>query len=241
MSEAVAYDAGAYLDTSFTPKGIGGWRKLYLSFIQDLAPRSVVELGAGAPEFLEQVDAQKRVAVDIGRRYAEAFRERGIGFACRDLEKDDLADLAPADVAICSDVFEHLINPGRALENIARMLGERGVLFSHVPNEYRLGHVVKVMFDRGDTVRFHKGNAEWDDPHFRRFSNRGFHRFLEGRFRYNLSLVDLHYDRPARLMHRLGLRVPYCLAGGPTYASTNDATVHARLLQLKGEKARARL
>ena len=240
MSDAALYDAGAYLDTSFKSKGIGGWRKLYLSFIRDLAPYSVIELGAGAPEFLEQVDAERRVAVDIGLRYADAFRERGIGFFRRDLEKDTLADLAPVDVAICSDVFEQLINPDRALENIAVLLGGHGVLFSHVPNEYRLGHVMKVMWDRSDTVSFHKNNAEWEDPHFRRFSNRGFRHFLARRFRYNLSLADLHYDRPARLVRALGLRVPYCLAGGPTYASTNDAAVHARLLELKKERARAR-
>jgi SAM-dependent methyltransferase len=240
MSEAAVYNAGAYLDTSFKAKGIGGWRKLYLSFIQDLAPSSVIELGAGAPDFLDQVDAQRRVAVDIGQRYADAFRERGIGFVCRVLEKDMLADLAPADVAICSDVFEHLVNPDRALENIALLLGEHGVLFSHVPNEYRLGHVWKVMWDKSDTVSFHTDNPEWEDPHFRRFSNRGFRRFLARRFRYNLSLADLHYDRPARLVRTLGLRVPYCLAGGPTYASTNDARVHARLVELKKERGRAR-
>ncbi len=240
MSEVALYEAGAYLDRSFKSKGIGGWRKLYLSFIRDLAPYSVVELGAGAPEFLEQVDAGRRVAVDVGLRYADAFREHGIGFVCRDLEKETLADLAPADVAVCSDVFEHLINPDRALENIAVLLGERGVLFSHVPNEYRLGHVLKVMLDKSDTVLFHTSNAEWEDPHFRRFSNRGFRRFLARRFRYNVSLADLHYDRPARLVRALGLRVPYCLAGGPTYASTNDAGVHRRLLELKKERMRAR-
>lgn len=240
MSEAAVYDAGAYLDKSFKSKGIGGWRKLYLSFIQDLAPYSVVELGAGAPEFLDQVEAERRVAVDIGLRYAEEFRARGIGFACRNLEQDTLADLAPADVAICSDVFEHLVNPDRALENIALLLGQQGVLFSHVPNEYRLGHVLKVMWDKSDTVSFHTDNPEWEDPHFRRFSNRGFRRFLARRFRYNLSIADLHYDRPARMLRALGLSVPYCLSGGPTYASTNDAAVHARLVQLKKEKARGR-
>ena len=240
MSEATLYDARAYLDTSFKSKGIGSWRKLYLSFIRDLAPYSVVELGAGVPEFLAQVDAERRTAVDIGRRYAEAFRERGIGFVCRDLEKDTLADLEPADVVICSDVFEHLVNPDRVLENISSLVGGHGVLFSHVPNEYRLGHILKVMLDKSDTISFHKGAAEWDDPHFRRFSNRGFHRFLARRFRYNLALTDLHYDRPARFVRALGLRVPYCLAGGPTYASTNDLKIHARLVELKKEKVRAR-
>ncbi len=48
MSETALYDASAYLERSFEAKGVGGWRKLYLSFIEDLAPRAVIELGAGA-------------------------------------------------------------------------------------------------------------------------------------------------------------------------------------------------
>jgi SAM-dependent methyltransferase len=173
MSEAVLYDAAGYLDRSFEAKGIGGWRKLYLSFIEDLAPYTVIELGAGSPDFLENVDAERRVAVDIGQRYADAFAKRGIEFACRNLEQDRLDDLGSADVAICSDVFEHLINPAAALERIAEVLGETGILFSHVPNEYRLSHVVRVMLSKSGTVQFHKDAAEWDDPHFRRFSDTG--------------------------------------------------------------------
>jgi len=232
MSDTVLYQAASYLDRDFQSKGIGGWRKLYLSFIEELAPRAVIELGAGSPDFLNRLDAERRVAVDVGRAYAEAFRARGIEFACRDLERDGLADLGAMDVAICSDVFEHLINPAMALDSIAGLLGERGVLFSHVPNEYRLDRIVKVMFSRSQTVQFH-ASTEWEDPHFRRFSDIGYQRFLARRFRYNLKLSDLRYGRAARLLRRLGVRVPYCLEGGPTYASTNDAEVFARLTELK--------
>ncbi|HEY7978187.1 MAG TPA: methyltransferase domain-containing protein [Rhizomicrobium sp.] len=240
MAEAVLYDAAGYLDRSFEAKGIGGWRKLYLSFIENLAPYTVIELGAGAPDFLASIEAERRIAVDIGQRYAEAFRKRGIAFACRDLEQDSLDDLGPVDVAICSDVFEHLINPAAALERIASVLGESGILFSHVPNEYRLWHVSRVMLSKSGTVQFHKGAAEWDDPHFRRFSDTGYRNFLSQRFQHNLKLSDLRYGWPARLVSRLGMAVPYCLQGGPTYASTNDPKIFERLLELKSEKARGK-
>lgn len=241
MAEAVLYDAAGYLGTAFEAKGLGGWRKLYLSFIADLAPRSVIEFGAGTPDFLETVDAERRIAVDIGQDYAESFRQRGIAFACRNLEQDSLGDLGRADVAICSDVFEHLINPAAALERIASLLGDAGVLFSHVPNEYRLSHVARVMLGRSDTVLFHKGKgaSEWDDPHFRRFSDIGYRAFLSRCFQYNLKLSDLRYGRAARLLKRVGIHAPYCLQGGPTYASTNDKTVLVRLVEIKRELARA--
>jgi SAM-dependent methyltransferase len=239
MAETAIYDASLYLERNFEAKGVGGWRKLYLSFIEDLAPHAVIELGAGAPEFLDQIEAQRRVAVDIGQRYAEMFRSRNIEFACRNLERDDLDDLGPIDVAICSDVFEHLVNPAAALDRIADLIGSNGILFSHVPNEYRLGHILRIMLDRGDTVQFHKGATEWEDPHFRRFSDVGYRRFLSRRFAYNLKLSDLRYGRLARLVKRLGLGVPYCLQGGPTYASTNDPGVFSRLMELKKEREKS--
>jgi SAM-dependent methyltransferase len=242
MAEAVLYDAARYLDGAFQAKGVGGWRKLYLGFIADLAPYSVVEVGAGTPDFLESIEAERRIAIDVGERYADSFRNRGIAFACRDLEKDMLGDLGRADVVVCSDVFEHLINPAVALSRIAEILGEKGVLFSHVPNEYRLAHALQVMFGDAGTVSFHKGKgvAEWSDPHFRRFSDAGYRQFLSRHFQHNLKLTDLRYGKGARLLKRLGLRVPYCLQGGPTYASTNDGNVLARLVELKREKSRAR-
>lgn len=240
MAEAAVYDAAKYLDTAFEAKGVGGWRKLYLSFIADLAPYSVIEVGAGTPDFLGSIEAARRIAIDIGERYATSFQSRGIAFACRDLEKDRLGDLGHADVVVCSDVFEHLINPAAALDRIADVLGEQGVLFSHVPNEYRLSHILKVMFANRDTVLFHrdKGASEWSDPHFRRFSDAGYQAFLSRQFQYNLKLTGLRYGRGARVLKRLGMWVPYCLEGGPTYASTNDKNVFARLVELKKEKAR---
>lgn len=90
-------DSAQYLDAAFQSKGIGGWRDLYLRFLRT------------APQ-------PRKVAVDIGDRYAEDFRTSGIAFFQRDLDKDALTDLGGFDVAICSDVFEHLYDPHLAAE-----------------------------------------------------------------------------------------------------------------------------
>jgi len=149
MAETAVYDASLYLERNLEARGVSGWRSLYLSFIEDLAPFAVIELGADAPEFLDRIEAKRRVAVDTGHRFAEAFRSRNIEFFCRNLEQDSLDDLGPVDVAICSDVFEHLTNPAAALDRIAELIGFHGVLFSNVPNEYHLSQILKVMLDRG--------------------------------------------------------------------------------------------
>ncbi|HUO88499.1 MAG TPA: methyltransferase domain-containing protein [Rhizomicrobium sp.] len=234
---ATTYDPAAYLDRNFERKGVGGWRGLYLRFIDRLAPASIAEFGAGAPDFLDQVEARRRVAIDIGERFAREFEERHIEFVCRDLESDAVSDLGPVDVAICSDVFEHLVNPAVALDRIVGALQPSGVLFSHVPNEFRLGHVLAVMTDRRQTLLFHKNSQEWEDPHLRRFTDIGYRAFLARCFRYNLRLTDLRYGRAARWLKWLGARVPYCLQGGPTYASTNDEAIFDRLIELKAEVA----
>jgi SAM-dependent methyltransferase len=238
MAETAVYDASLYLERNLEARGVSGWRSLYLSFIEDLAPFAVIELGADAPEFLDRIEAKRRVAVDTGHRFAEAFRSRNIEFFCRNLEQDSLDDLGPVDVAICSDVFEHLTNPAAALDRIAELIGFHGVLFSNVPNEYHLSQILKVMLDRGGPAQLSKQGAEWDDPHVRRFSDRGYQQFLSRRFAHNLKLSDLRYGRLARLVRALGLGVPYCLQGGPTYASTNDPKVFERLEELKKEKSR---
>jgi len=147
--QTAIYDASLYLERNLEARGVSGWRSLYLSFIEDLAPFAVIELGADAPEFLDRIEAKRRVAVDTGHRFAEAFRSRNIEFFCRNLEQDSLDDLGPVDVAICSDVFEHLTNPAAALDRIAELIGFHGVLFSNVPNEYHLSQILKVMLDRG--------------------------------------------------------------------------------------------
>lgn len=236
---ATPYEARNYLDRSFERKGIGGWRKLYLAFIEELAPHTIAEFGAGSPDFLSQIEARRRVAVDVGTRFAGEFSRLGIEFVERDLERDTSLDLGLVDVAVCSDVFEHLIHPARALSRIAETLRPAGILFSHVPNEFRLGHQLAVMMGKRESVLFHEGSKEWDDPHFRRFSDTGFRAFLTQRFAHNLVLTDLRYGGAARWLRTFGVRVPYCLQGGPTYASTNDRATYERLRELKSGFAHA--
>ena len=235
---AVLYQASEYLDRSFEGSGIGCWRAIYLEFLPALSASCVIEFGAGTPDFLCQVRATRRVAVDTGHRFAPEFRAHRISFACRDLEQDRLSDLGPADVGVCSDVFEHLINPASALEHISDTLTPEGVLFSHVPNEFRPRHTLRVMMGRSESVLFHEGHAEWENPHFRRFTDKGFRAFLARRFRHNLPLTDLRSGRAARWLRRAGLGVPYCLQEGPTYASTNSAAVYERLVLAKREISR---
>ena len=239
MSDVSLAAAGRdYLDTAFVAKGVGGWRALYLRFIEELKPDCVLEVGSGAPDFLAGVHAQRRAAVDIGDRFAGDFSRLGIEFRRRDLETEDLADIEGVDVAICSDVFEHLVHPLAALARISETLTSTGVLLSHVPNEFRFGHLARVAFGSAKASSFHEGSNEWDDPHIRRFTPRGYRQFLQRRFPLNLVLTDMRYRGVARAMHAVGARVPYCLEGGPTFASTRNEGTFELLKELKRKLSR---
>lgn len=212
---------------------LGGWRALYLTFIDQLNPRSILEIGCGGTAFLERLPSDiRRVAIDGGDRFASDVESLGAEFHAVDLDHDELPAIGPFDTVVCSDVLEHLIYPARTIEYAAGLTGE-GIFFSHVPNEFHWRRTLRIMLGRADTVYFHHGCEEWENPHLRRFSDAGFRRLLKRHFAYNLPLTDLRYTRVARLFQKVGHKPPYCLQGGPTYASTNDAATFRELAVVK--------
>ncbi len=222
-------------------KGVGAWRALYLWFLRDLGPSSLIEFGSGDPSFLSLVaPACRRIAVDGNPALARDYAAAGIEFHCLDLDRDGLPEgLSGLGAAVCSDVFEHLVFPARLLGLIAGCLGPEGVLFSHVPNEFRWRRTWRIVLGRRTSV-YHHGAEEWNDPHLRRFTDIGYRRFLSQRFRYNLKINDLRYRGWARTLARLRIPVPYGLEGGPTYASTNNDAVYRRLVEIKERLRRDR-
>lgn len=216
------------------PKGLVGWRSLYVRILGQTRPQSVIEIGSGSPEFLQALDTvRRRTAIDGGDRWKQAFLDSGIEFYKVDLDTDTFPALPRFDVSICSDVFEHLLYPARTLSFIRQVTADDGFLLSHVPNEFRLGRTLKIMLGRREAKYSHRHCEEYDHPHLRRFSKIGYEKFLAREFKYNLFLSDLRYGRSARLIDRLGLRVPYALEGGPTFASTNDESRFNDLRALK--------
>lgn len=222
-------------------KGIGNWRALYIRFFEKFPFDSIVELGSGAPDFLSSLPCQRKIAIDAGDRYASEFSQHGIELFVADLDHAELPAIKDIDVAVCSDVFEHLVFPSRSLDFIQNALKPDGVLFSHVPNEFVLRKTVKIMLGLSGSMYFHTDYAEHEDPHLRRFSRLGYEKFLQTRFQFNLFIGDLRYSRIAKVLHTLRIPVPYALQGGPTYISTNCESRFNQLTAIKKELAKHRL
>jgi|GEM_PF-1658248 len=216
---------------------LGRWRALYLLFIERLDCRSLVEVGAGSPESLSLAPAAvtEKHAIDAGNEFQADFERRGAVFHQCDLDAGAGPELRNIDVAVCSDVFEHLRTPLRTLGMIADMLGPEGVLFSHVPNEFLWRDILPILRGRKEAVLYHGGFEEWENPHLRRFSDIGFRRFLETRFTFNLKITEFHYEKWPRRLVKFGIPVPFGMEPGPTYASTNSPQVYQRLCAIKEE------
>ena len=217
-------------------KPLSSWRKLYLELLEELAPGSVVEFGCGLVEFLARLpETVRRVGLDGNPGYAAEYAAAGIEFQAFDFdtEKPPVA-LEGFEVAVCSDVFEHLLYPQRLLGTIARALASDGLLLSHVPNEFRLRNLLPIMRGRAESVVYHTDTDEWTNPHLRRFTDHGYRRFLGLEFEYNLPLNRLKAPRIERRLSRVGLPVPFCLQGGPTYASTNSRETRDRIEKVVG-------
>ena len=218
-----------------SPPELSGWKGLYRRIIERLGVESIMEVGAGRGRILQAFpDCRRRIAVDVADDWLKEFQAAGIEFLRLDLDRDDLPQLQPVEISICSDVFEHLVHPARALRFLRVATSPAGLLISHVPNEFRLRRTLRIMLGLREATPTHPGFSEHNNPHLRRFTKIGFRRFLETEFRYNLFISDLRYGRTARFLRRLGLSVPYALEGGPTFLSTSSEATYLELQRLKG-------
>ncbi len=91
----------------------------------------VVELGVGSGWNLGQLRCARRIGVDTAAFLGERVAALGIEFFT------DLAavPVATADVAVCHQTLEHLLEPAAALRELARVLKPGGRLVLHVPWE----------------------------------------------------------------------------------------------------------
>lgn len=97
---------------------------------------TVFELGVGAGWNLARLPCARRLGADVSTFLAGAVTTLGIEF----LEDPEVVPEALADVAICHQTLEHLIDPVRALRQLGRILKPGGRLVLHVPWEVERRH-----------------------------------------------------------------------------------------------------
>ena len=136
-----------------------------------------------------------------GARYGVYLRDHGVRYCGFDISTEAVAQARArglnaeiitadgktslpdgcCDVAVCFEVFEHLMEPHVALAEIARVLSPRGVVLASVPNAahwFQRGEfLVSGFFNPGGSL-WTARKRPWADPHIRFFSPNTFRRFF---------------------------------------------------------------
>ena len=128
-----------------------------LTYLEDLPPGRLLEVGCGSGAFLRAAAAAgwRAVGIDFDRRaIEEAQRIPGV-----DAQVGDLLDRAyPAgsfDAIVLNNVIEHLPDPAAVFRECARILGPGGRLVMVTPNPEALGHRLHGAAWRGLEVPRH--------------------------------------------------------------------------------------
>jgi SAM-dependent methyltransferase len=208
-----------YYDRYWRPNDIwspsrGGVNRLEQSLIKPLAKTGSVCLDYGCGDghrygaWLQELGFEYH-GFDISEAAVEAAQT--LGLDVRLLTADGCTNLATdcCDLAICFEVFEHLIEPNLALQEIRRVLKPGGFLLASVPNAAhwfcRLEFLLTGFFNPGGGPLTSR-KAPWNDPHIRFFSPALFRRFLrENGFpelelipnQFSLSSLPYVYRKPA--------------------------------------------
>ena len=209
------------------------WRKLYLNILNGYKINKVLEVGAGTPDFLKNVNAKYKLALDGGVKFKEEFEKNNIDFYEVDLDYGNLPLLKDLDLIVASDVLEHLIYPLRTLNFVYNSLNANGIFISHVPNEFYYTYMIKILLGLKTSNIFHSEIEEYKNPHIRRFTKIGYLDLLRTKFKYNLYISDLYYNLLAKILKSLKINPPYMIEPGPTFISTNNKNAYEFFLNKK--------
>jgi len=114
------------------------WQVLCRDFFQRWIPPTagVLDLGCGYGEFINQIQAERKFAMDLNPDTA-AFVNPGVAYLCQDCSTPWPLGPASLDVVFTSNFFEHLPDKatlGRTLDQARRCLKPGGCLICLGPN-----------------------------------------------------------------------------------------------------------
>ncbi len=113
------------------------WQTLWQSWFKSRVPGDgcVLDIGAGYGQFINNVIAKRRIALDLWPGMAEHLDD-GVEALIGDLDRIAELDAGSVDYAFASNIFEHVVQEKFAsvLDDLKTRLSSRGVLTILQPN-----------------------------------------------------------------------------------------------------------
>lgn len=156
--------------------------RLISELVREFPHAEIIEIGARNCEMLEFIrnnveGIEKAIAVDISEESLVNCSDIGFETLRADLNTDSLPYKKDTfDIAIATEIIEHLHHPYRIIGELRRVLKENGRLLVTVPNVARLRNRIGLLFGKDPTPVESPGIA---DVHIREFSLASISRLLE--------------------------------------------------------------
>lgn len=163
----------------------------------------VLEVGCGAGNVLERVDARFRVGVDISDFLLGKARQRlGTRATLLRMNAEQLgfAD-GSFDRVYCTEVLEHVLEPAQVLREMRRVLAPGGVAVVSVPNEELINGIKSAAFKVPGVRRvvamsgYEMADHMEDEWHLHEFDRNKLEECVDGAFR-----VDTLRGIPSRVL-----------------------------------------
>jgi 2-polyprenyl-3-methyl-5-hydroxy-6-metoxy-1,4-benzoquinol methylase len=144
------YDPEAYhLRSNFLIRWIERRRvKTILRFLNTDQHDTVLEIGCGAGNVLEQIESDQLQGIDLSTFLLKKSQKR-LATQQVKLAQADAAQLPFADRQfhrlICTEVLEHVLNPRQVVNEMARIATANAILVISVPNEAWINRVKGII------------------------------------------------------------------------------------------------
>ncbi|MBE2217280.1 MAG: class I SAM-dependent methyltransferase [Ignavibacteria bacterium] len=125
---------------------------------------SVLEVGCGAGHILERITCGKLTGIDISAIQVERARKRLASKAViikAPGEKLPFPD-SSFDRILCTEVFEHVLDPAALLREMHRTLNREGIISLSIPNEKLIIFTKKVLLNCGLRRVLEPKESNWD-------------------------------------------------------------------------------
>lgn len=151
---AKTFDPDVFLTNSIFPIRI--IEKLRIRMIRSfLSPTSadvIVEIGCGAGNLMQTIDSGAVLGIDISQYLLDKAKDRvyrtRVEFIKAFGQSLPLRDKSVSKV-YCSEVLEHVVDPGNVVTEAARILRDDGLFVASIPNEPFIDRLKDTLFNTG--------------------------------------------------------------------------------------------